>query len=175
MVPPVLAMMNAFWFWKIAKGLIKTLSKARHSQWSQHLSICCDAWCANVYYHGLSRVVIGFHLNCISCTSMLLFSLVVFWEVWTELNWTELNWEMKGENCKWRSIWLELQHFLFYLSVVMLFLWKNVNKGYLHYWFGIELGLFFFLTLADSIIQSNLGNWYPLKLVGQSVLWNLSS
>ncbi|XP_034687039.1 TLC domain-containing protein 4-B isoform X2 [Vitis riparia] len=31
-VPPVLAMMNAFWFWKIAKGLIKTLSKARHSQ-----------------------------------------------------------------------------------------------------------------------------------------------
>ncbi|RVX22730.1 hypothetical protein CK203_008480 [Vitis vinifera] len=32
MVPPVLAMMNAFWFWKIAKGLIKTLSKARHSQ-----------------------------------------------------------------------------------------------------------------------------------------------
>ncbi|KAK3025836.1 hypothetical protein RJ639_041284 [Escallonia herrerae] len=30
-VPPVLALMNAFWFWKIAKGLIKTLSKTRHS------------------------------------------------------------------------------------------------------------------------------------------------
>ncbi|KAJ7964354.1 transmembrane protein 56-B [Quillaja saponaria] len=29
-VPPVLATMNVFWFWKIAKGLIKTLSKARH-------------------------------------------------------------------------------------------------------------------------------------------------
>ncbi|KAL5757198.1 hypothetical protein ACOSP7_021637 [Xanthoceras sorbifolium] len=32
MVPPVLSAMNAFWFWKIAKGLIKTLSKARHSR-----------------------------------------------------------------------------------------------------------------------------------------------
>lgn len=31
-VPPVLAIMNLFWFWKIAKGLVKTLSKARHSQ-----------------------------------------------------------------------------------------------------------------------------------------------
>ncbi|KAL7201275.1 hypothetical protein ACSBR1_033057 [Camellia fascicularis] len=30
-VPPVLAVMNLFWFWKIAKGMIKTLSKARHS------------------------------------------------------------------------------------------------------------------------------------------------
>ncbi|XP_059659926.1 uncharacterized protein LOC132306531 isoform X1 [Cornus florida] len=31
-VPPVLSVMNLFWFWKIAKGMIKTLSKARHSQ-----------------------------------------------------------------------------------------------------------------------------------------------
>ncbi|XP_073269304.1 uncharacterized protein [Primulina huaijiensis] len=31
-VPPVLAMMNLFWFWKIARGLIKTLNKARHSK-----------------------------------------------------------------------------------------------------------------------------------------------
>lgn len=31
-VAPVLAAMNLFWFWKIAKGLIKTLCKARHSQ-----------------------------------------------------------------------------------------------------------------------------------------------
>ncbi|XAR60850.1 hypothetical protein NMG60_11034375 [Bertholletia excelsa] len=31
-VPPMLATMNLFWFWKIAKGLIKTLSKAKHSQ-----------------------------------------------------------------------------------------------------------------------------------------------
>lgn len=30
-VPPVLAAMNLFWFWKIAKGLIKTLTKTRHS------------------------------------------------------------------------------------------------------------------------------------------------
>ncbi|XP_026424152.1 transmembrane protein 56-like [Papaver somniferum] len=30
-VPPVLSVMNAYWFWKILKGLIKTLSKARHS------------------------------------------------------------------------------------------------------------------------------------------------
>ena len=30
-VPPVLAMMNLFWFWKIAKGLVKTISKAKHS------------------------------------------------------------------------------------------------------------------------------------------------
>ncbi|KAK3039857.1 hypothetical protein RJ639_028250 [Escallonia herrerae] len=30
-VPPVLALMNAFWFWKIAKGLIKRMSKTRHS------------------------------------------------------------------------------------------------------------------------------------------------
>ncbi|XP_015874792.3 uncharacterized protein LOC107411676 [Ziziphus jujuba] len=30
-VPPVLGTMNLFWFWKIAKGLIKTLSKAKHS------------------------------------------------------------------------------------------------------------------------------------------------
>ncbi|KAK1572507.1 hypothetical protein Q3G72_033772 [Acer saccharum] len=31
-VSPVLFAMNSFWFWKIAKGLIKTLSKARHTQ-----------------------------------------------------------------------------------------------------------------------------------------------
>ncbi|PIN07969.1 putative protein, contains TBC domain [Handroanthus impetiginosus] len=31
-VPPALAMMNVFWFCKIARGMIKTLSKARHSQ-----------------------------------------------------------------------------------------------------------------------------------------------
>ncbi|XP_050370673.1 uncharacterized protein LOC126788701 [Argentina anserina] len=29
-IPPVLAIMNLFWFWKIAKGLIKTVSKAKH-------------------------------------------------------------------------------------------------------------------------------------------------
>ncbi|KAL3531008.1 hypothetical protein ACH5RR_010330 [Cinchona calisaya] len=31
-VAPVLAMMNVFWFWKIARGLIKTLRKAGHSK-----------------------------------------------------------------------------------------------------------------------------------------------
>lgn len=31
-VPPVLALLNIVWFWKIAKGMIKTLRKARHSQ-----------------------------------------------------------------------------------------------------------------------------------------------
>ncbi|KAK7302015.1 hypothetical protein RJT34_12893 [Clitoria ternatea] len=31
-VPPVLAIMNVFWFWKIAKGMVKTLSKAKHSK-----------------------------------------------------------------------------------------------------------------------------------------------
>ncbi|KAG5586018.1 hypothetical protein H5410_046452 [Solanum commersonii] len=31
-VPPGLALLNIVWFWKIAKGLIKTLRKARHSQ-----------------------------------------------------------------------------------------------------------------------------------------------
>lgn len=31
-VPPALAIMNVFWFWKIARGMVKTLSKARHSQ-----------------------------------------------------------------------------------------------------------------------------------------------
>ncbi|XP_027930395.1 transmembrane protein 56-B [Vigna unguiculata] len=31
-VPPVLTIMNLFWFWKIAKGLVKTLSKAKHSE-----------------------------------------------------------------------------------------------------------------------------------------------
>ncbi|KAF6172701.1 hypothetical protein GIB67_042024 [Kingdonia uniflora] len=30
--PPMLAVMNLFWFWKIVKGLIKTISKARHSR-----------------------------------------------------------------------------------------------------------------------------------------------
>ncbi|XP_027336159.1 transmembrane protein 56-B [Abrus precatorius] len=30
-VPPVLAIMNLFWFWKIAKGMVKTLSKAKHN------------------------------------------------------------------------------------------------------------------------------------------------
>ncbi|KAL8525899.1 hypothetical protein ACS0TY_015216 [Phlomoides rotata] len=30
-IPPVLAVMNAFWFWKIARGMIKTLRKAQHS------------------------------------------------------------------------------------------------------------------------------------------------
>ncbi|XP_057431042.1 uncharacterized protein LOC130723913 [Lotus japonicus] len=32
MVPPVIAIMNVLWFWKIAKGMIKTLSKAKHSK-----------------------------------------------------------------------------------------------------------------------------------------------
>ncbi|KAI3461754.1 hypothetical protein Pfo_018417 [Paulownia fortunei] len=31
-VPPVLSLMNVFWFWKIARGMVKTLRKARHSQ-----------------------------------------------------------------------------------------------------------------------------------------------
>lgn len=31
-VPPVLSVMNLFWFWKIAKGMVKTLSKAKHSK-----------------------------------------------------------------------------------------------------------------------------------------------
>ncbi|GFP98747.1 transmembrane protein 56-b [Phtheirospermum japonicum] len=29
--PPVVSLMNLFWFWKIAKGMVKTLRKARHS------------------------------------------------------------------------------------------------------------------------------------------------
>jgi hypothetical protein len=28
-VPPALAVMNLFWFWKIFKGMLKTLSKRR--------------------------------------------------------------------------------------------------------------------------------------------------
>ncbi|KAA8550483.1 hypothetical protein F0562_002167 [Nyssa sinensis] len=31
-VPPVLTIMNLFWFWKITKGMMKTLLKAKHSQ-----------------------------------------------------------------------------------------------------------------------------------------------
>ncbi|KAI8574147.1 hypothetical protein RHMOL_Rhmol01G0331900 [Rhododendron molle] len=31
-VPPMLAVMNLFWFWKITKGLVKTVSKARHRE-----------------------------------------------------------------------------------------------------------------------------------------------
>ncbi|KAL7264123.1 hypothetical protein ACSBR1_002136 [Camellia fascicularis] len=33
-VPPVLAMMNLFWFWKIARGMMKTLSKAGYCKQS---------------------------------------------------------------------------------------------------------------------------------------------
>ncbi|OAY67271.1 transmembrane protein 56-B [Ananas comosus] len=31
-VPPMLALMNLFWFWKIFKGMVKTLSKKRRTQ-----------------------------------------------------------------------------------------------------------------------------------------------
>ncbi|CAA2954946.1 transmembrane 56-B-like [Olea europaea subsp. europaea] len=31
-VSPVLSLMNIFWFWKIAKGLVKTLKKAGHNE-----------------------------------------------------------------------------------------------------------------------------------------------
>ncbi|KAL2488422.1 Translocation associated membrane protein [Forsythia ovata] len=31
-VAPLLATLNAIWFWRIAKGLVKTLNKAKHSQ-----------------------------------------------------------------------------------------------------------------------------------------------
>ncbi|KAK4419770.1 TLC domain-containing protein 4-B [Sesamum alatum] len=31
-VPPALAMMNVFWFWKIARGMVKILSKAKHKR-----------------------------------------------------------------------------------------------------------------------------------------------
>ncbi|KAG1365568.1 putative protein SCARECROW 2-like [Cocos nucifera] len=31
-VPPILALMNVFWFWKIFKGMMKTLSKKRHTK-----------------------------------------------------------------------------------------------------------------------------------------------
>lgn len=37
-IPFALAAMNVFWFWKIARGMIKTLSKASHSRWSVVLS-----------------------------------------------------------------------------------------------------------------------------------------
>ncbi|THF95686.1 hypothetical protein TEA_029405 [Camellia sinensis var. sinensis] len=33
-VPPVLAMMNLFWFWKIARGMMKTLSKTGYCKQS---------------------------------------------------------------------------------------------------------------------------------------------
>ncbi|CAI0431396.1 unnamed protein product [Linum tenue] len=36
-VPPMLTMMNVFWFWKIAKGMVKTLSKSRQSQVHNHI------------------------------------------------------------------------------------------------------------------------------------------
>ncbi|CAL1381310.1 unnamed protein product [Linum trigynum] len=36
-VPPMLTMMNVFWFWKIAKGMVKTLSKSRQSQIHNHI------------------------------------------------------------------------------------------------------------------------------------------
>ncbi|KAL0370911.1 UNVERIFIED_CONTAM: hypothetical protein Sangu_0409200 [Sesamum angustifolium] len=29
-IPPTMAMMNVFWFWKIARGMLKILSKAKH-------------------------------------------------------------------------------------------------------------------------------------------------
>uniref|UniRef100_A0A0R0GMN4 TLC domain-containing protein n=1 Tax=Glycine max TaxID=3847 RepID=A0A0R0GMN4_SOYBN len=32
MVPSVLAVLNIFWFWKIASGMVKTLTKAKHSK-----------------------------------------------------------------------------------------------------------------------------------------------
>ncbi|KAG8371611.1 hypothetical protein BUALT_Bualt13G0106300 [Buddleja alternifolia] len=32
MSPPIISLMNVFWFWKIAKGMVKTLRKARHAQ-----------------------------------------------------------------------------------------------------------------------------------------------
>ncbi|XP_047312232.1 TLC domain-containing protein 4-B [Impatiens glandulifera] len=31
-VPSVLSMMNLFWFWKITKGMVKTLTKSRHTR-----------------------------------------------------------------------------------------------------------------------------------------------
>ncbi|XP_015931786.1 uncharacterized protein LOC107458088 isoform X1 [Arachis duranensis] len=31
-VPSVLTMMNIFWFWKIAKGMVKTITKAKHTK-----------------------------------------------------------------------------------------------------------------------------------------------
>lgn len=35
------SMMNVFWSWKIVKGLVKTLSKARHSQWPYPSPLAC--------------------------------------------------------------------------------------------------------------------------------------
>ncbi|XP_074568749.1 uncharacterized protein LOC141825260 isoform X2 [Curcuma longa] len=31
-VPPIVAVMNVVWFWKISKGMVKTLSKKRHAK-----------------------------------------------------------------------------------------------------------------------------------------------
>lgn len=51
-VPPTLAVMNVFWFWKIARGMIKTLKKARHSKWQVHFlptSLPCLS-CSTLYF-----------------------------------------------------------------------------------------------------------------------------
>ncbi|KAF5178261.1 TRAM, LAG1 and CLN8 (TLC) lipid-sensing domain containing protein [Thalictrum thalictroides] len=36
-VPPVLSVMNVVWFWKIAKGLVKTLAKAKHGFYAKNV------------------------------------------------------------------------------------------------------------------------------------------
>lgn len=44
-VPATLAILNLFWFWKIAKGMVKTLSKAaKHKQWSLPCSLLRDLY-----------------------------------------------------------------------------------------------------------------------------------
>lgn len=48
LVPPVLAVMNLVWFYKIVKGLIKTVSKATHSQWSYSL-LKMGTWLTQMY------------------------------------------------------------------------------------------------------------------------------
>lgn len=52
MVPSVLAVMNIFWFWKIAKGMIKTLTKAKHNKGAWQCTLNIVSWHGQQLFYG---------------------------------------------------------------------------------------------------------------------------
>lgn len=90
LVPPVLAIMNLFWFWKIAKGLVKTVSKKRHKQWSDHCIVHVD------HLLSVSRRILRFLVNIMLHTTMnITLSFSFYWwdrvrrSSWTSFRLTE--------------------------------------------------------------------------------------
>lgn len=77
-VSPILTLMNVFWFWKILKGMMKTLSKKRHVHWHSIASIFASHYPSEHqrWFDALGNV-------CSFCKLWMIdINWVIFWGTW---------------------------------------------------------------------------------------------